>query len=266
LTAHSDRWITGRAYESFMGRWSRKVANQFLEWLAPAPGMNWLDVGSGTGALSGAICGHCRPRSLVGCDPSPDFVSFATNSIADCPASFIVAGADSLPSRDHGFDFIVSGLVLNFLPEPLIALQSMRDRLRSGGTLAAYVWDYAEGMQFLRLFWDEARAIDPSAAELDEARRFPLCHPDRLAELLAHAGLEAVQTTSLQTDTVFRGFDDFWSPFRAGTGPAPSFLASLHADAQTQLARRLRQRLGTSAGGSIRLMARAFAVRGIRPT
>jgi trans-aconitate methyltransferase len=266
LNEPSDRWIAGSAYESFMGRWSRRVADLFLDWLALAAGLNWLDVGCGTGALSAAICERSQPRSLAGCDPSPDFVSYASNSLADCPATFVVASADNLPSHADGFDVIVSGLVLNFLPEPLMAVQSMRERLRLGGTLAAYVWDYAEGMHFLRAFWDEAETVDPAAADLDEARRFPLCRPDRLAELMRRAGLEAVATTSLQIDTVFRNFDDFWLPFRAGTGPAPSFVASLEDDAQGQLALRLRQRLHPSGDGSILLTARAFAVRGVRPS
>lgn len=261
----TDRWIAGDAYESFMGRWSRQIADPFLDWLVLPSGLDWLDVGCGTGALSEAVCGRLQPRSLVGCDLSPDFVSFARNAVADCPAEFVVATADSLPGREGGFDAIVSGLVLNFLPQPLRAVQSMRARLRPGGTLAAYVWDYAQGMEFLRIFWDEAVAVDSSAADLDEARRFPLCQPDRLADLFRRAELEGVATTSFQIHTIFRNFDDFWSPFRAGTGPAPSYVASLEADAQKRLAQRLKQRLPESADGSIRLEAQAFGVQGVQP-
>jgi len=260
----SDRWIAGDAYESFMGRWSRQVSDLFLDWLALPPGLNWLDVGCGTGALSEAICRRFQPHSVVGCDPSPGFISYAHKSITDCPATFVVASADSLPI-DDGFDVIVSGLVLNFLPQPLLAVQSMRERLRPSGTLAAYVWDYAQGMQFLRIFWDEVAAVDSSAVDLDEARRFPLCQPDRLANLFRRAEMEAVATTSFWVHTVFRNFDDFWSPFRAGTGPAPSYVTSLEADAQRQLARRLKQRLPESADGSIHLSAKAFGVRGVHP-
>ncbi len=258
----SDRWVTGQSYEAFMGRWSRQVADPFLDWLAPGHGLNWLDVGCGTGALSRAICRRCQPQTLIGCDPSPDFISLARDSVADCPTTFVVTNADDLPSRDDGFDVVVSGLVLNFIPQPLTALQLMKARLRPGGTLGAYVWDYAQGMQFLRVFWDEASALDPSAADLDEARRFTLCQPDRLTDHFRRAGLQAVLATSLQIDTVFRSFDDFWSPFLAGTGPAPSYVASLNADAKRRLATRLRQRLHASADRSIRLTARAFAVRG----
>jgi SAM-dependent methyltransferase len=247
-----------------MGRWSRQAAGHFLDWLALTPGLNWLDFGCGTGALSSAICRRARPNSLAGCDLSPDFVSFAHNHVLDCPATFVVASSDTLPAREGGFDVIVSGLVLNFLPEPLAAVQAMGERLRPGGTVAAYVWDYEEGMQFLRIFWQEAAALDPSAADLDEARRFPLCRPDRLIHLWQRAGLLEVAATSLQIGTVFRNFDDFWSPFLAGTGPAPSYVASLDAGSQNQLSERLKQRLPVARDGSISLTARAFGVRGTR--
>jgi trans-aconitate methyltransferase len=264
LKPTSDRWVTGDAYESFMGRWSRQAAGHFLDWLALTPGLNWLDFGCGTGALSSAICRRARPNSLAGCDLSPDFVSFAHNHVLDCPATFVVASSDTLPAREGGFDVIVSGLVLNFLPEPLAAVQAMGERLRPGGTVAAYVWDYEEGMQFLRIFWQEAAALDPSAADLDEARRFPLCQPDHLIHLWRQAGLHEVAATSLQIATVFRNFDDLWSPFLAGTGPAPSYVASLDAGSQNQLSERLKQRLPAAPDGSISLTARAFGVRGTR--
>lgn len=260
----SDRWDAGDAYESFMGRWSRQVADHFLDWLAPTSDLNWLDFGCGTGALSQAICRRVQPKSLVGCDPSPEFVSFARSHVADCPATFVVTNGDTLPSREGGFDVIVSGLVLNFLPEPLAVVQSMAERLRPSGTVGAYVWDYAEGMQLLSIFWQEATTLNPSAADLDEARRFPICQPDRLVHLLRRAGMREVATTALQINTVFRNFDDLWSPFRAGTGPAPSYVASLDADAQNQLAIRFRQRIQPGPDGSISLSARAFCVRGTR--
>jgi len=130
-----------------MGRWSRPIASLFLDWLALPTGLNWLDVGCGTGALCEAICRRATPQSIVGCDPSPDFVFFARNSLPE-----IALQSSSLPElttcrvTKGGFDVVVSGLLLNFLPEPLAAVQSMVERLRPGGTVAAYVWDYADGM------------------------------------------------------------------------------------------------------------------------
>ena len=263
LNASIDNWAAGDAYETFMGRWSRRVADDFLDWLAPMPRANWLEVGCGTGALTKAVRQRADPASVVACDPSPAFVSFARNSIEDGSVTFLTAGADDLPRRHGGFDVIVSGLVLNFLPQPPDAVRSMRDRIRRGGLLAAYVWDYAEGMQFLRIFWDEAVALDPSAAQLDEGPRFPLCRPDALIRLFQQAGLDSVEARSLEIATTFPSFDAYWSPFLGGTGPAPSYVESLDRDAQMQLRLRLRQRLAPSADGSIRLTARALAIRGL---
>jgi SAM-dependent methyltransferase len=258
----SDKWAAGDAYETFMGRWSRRVADGFLEWLAPMVRANWLDVGCGTGALTEAICQRAEPASVIACDPSPEFMSFARNVKKYSSVTFLIAGADDLPRRDGGFDVIVSGLVLNFLPQPLDAVRSMRERIRRGGMLAAYVWDYAEGMQFLRIFWDEAVALDPSAAQLDEGRRFPLCRLDRLTQLFEQAGLETVEARAFEITTIFPDFDAYWSPFLGGTGPAPSYVDSLDKEARGQLRLRLKQRLAPSADGSIRLTARALGVRG----
>src|SRR3990172_603218 len=265
LNASIDNWAAGDAYETFMGRWSRRVADDFLDWLAHMPRANWLEVGCGTGALTKAVRQRADPASVVACDPSPMFVSFARNSIEDGCVTFLIAGADDLPRRHGGFDVIVSGLVLNFLPQPPDAVRSMRDRIRRGGLLAAYVWDYAEGMQFLRTFWDEAVALDPSAAPLDEALRFPICQPDALIELFEQAGRDAVTTEALQVPTVFPSFDAYWTPFLGATGPGPSYIATLNPDAQARLRLSLERRLVRAPGASISLTARAFGVRGLAP-
>ncbi len=263
MNAPSDKWIAGDAYECLMGRWSRRVAEEFIEWLAPPPYGNWLEVGCGTGALSQAICLRAEPASLVASDPSPEFVSFARHSLVHHAVTFLVADADDLPRRDGGFDAIVSGLVLNFIPRPSEAVRSMRDRMRPGGTLAAYVWDYAQGMQFLRIFWDAAVALDPSAAGLDEARRFPLCRPDALVHLLEQEGLDSVEARAFDVATRFPDFDAYWSPFLGGTGPAASYVDSLDGDAREQLRLGLRQHLLPTAAGPIELTARAWGVRAL---
>jgi SAM-dependent methyltransferase len=259
----TDAWLSGEAYESFMGRWSRQLADLFLAWLSPKRRSTWLDVGCGTGALTQAVCRNARPRSILGSDPSAEFVSYAARAAADCPAAFAVGTADDLPHRQGGFDFVVSGLVLNFLPRLLHAVKSMNERLRPGGTVAADVWDYAEGMHLLRVFWDEAIALDASAVALDEGRRFPLCRPEALANLFRGAGLTAVATTSLEISMVFPDFAAYWSPLLGGTGPAPVYVASLDAGARSELRGRLQRRLATP-DGRIRIPARAFAVRGER--
>ena len=259
-----DRWIAGDAYERFIGRWSQLIAKEFIHWLNPPASWKWLDVGCGTGALTRALFHNTHPASVVACDPSAQFISFARGSLVDPAVTFLVADAGELPGSSAEFDAVVAGLVLNFIPDPLEALRLMISRLRPGGTLAAYVWDYADGMQFLRIFWEVVVELDPRASDLDEGQRFPLCHPDALMDLLQRAGLGQVESHALEIATPFPDFDSYWLPFLGGTGPGPSYVASLTPTAREQLRLRLQQRLAPITDGSIQLTARAWAVRGFR--
>jgi SAM-dependent methyltransferase len=265
-SSSGDRWVAGDAYETYMGRWSRRLARAFIEWLRPPASANWLDVGCGTGALTSAICDMCSPASVVACDPSAPFLEHARETLKRTSATFVAAGADQLPHRDGGFDIAVSGLVFNFLPEPGLAMASIRERLRPGATFAAYVWDYADGMEFLRIFWEEAAALNSAADAVDERRRFPLCRQPAMAALFQTAGLANVESASIEIPTDFASFDDYWAPFLCGTGPAPGYVASLDPAARELLAQRLRERLPNGDDGGIHLRARAWAARGVSHT
>jgi len=153
--------------------------------------------------------------------------------------------------------------VLNFIPAPADALTAMARAVRPGGTVACYVWDYAGGMEMMRAFWDAAVALDPSARDLDEGRRFPLCRPEPLRALFDGAGLQRTEVRTIDAPTVFTSFDDYWSPFLGGQGPAPTYCMALSEDRRGQLRDRIRAALPVATDGSIRLSARAFAVRGV---
>lgn len=263
-TAGSGRmWAAGEIYEPYVGRWSRLVAAEFLGRLGVPAGARWLDVGCGTGALSGAILDRCAPASVLGVDPSEGFLAYARHRVADPRAEFRPGDAQALPVEDAGFDAVVSGLVLNFVPDQPKAAAEMRRAARPGGTVAAYVWDYAEGMQMMRRFWDMAAALDPEGAgRQDEALRFALCRPGPLRALFEAAGLHRVEVTAIEVPTVFRDFDDYWTPFLGGQAPAPAYCMSLDESRRTALRERLRASLPTEPDGSIRLSARAWGVQG----
>ncbi len=253
----------GSAYESFIGRWSKVVAREFLAWLAIPPGRRWLDVGCGTGTLSAMILESASPSEAQGVDPSEASVAYARSTIADSRARFMVGDALTLPSEMDGFDVIVSGLVLNQLPRPADGVAEMIRVAKPGGVVAAYVWDFAEGMQMLRYFWEAAIELDPAAEELDQKRQFSLCHPDRLCELFDGSGLADVRVRTIDVPAVFRDFDDYWTPFLSGRGlRAPGYVISLDEDRRARLRERLRANLPIDADGSIHLIARAWAVRG----
>ena len=255
----TETWASGDAYESYVGRWSRAVAAEFLDWLGVGPGRRWLDVGCGTGALTAAILDRCDPVKVLGVDPSVAHIAWATARVEDGRARFAVAGAAELP--EFAADAVVSGLVLNFVPDPGAALAAMRARA-PGGVVAAYVWDYAGGMELMRRFWDAALALDPNVVDLDEGARFGICRPDRLERLWRDQGLVDVATRPIDIPTRFRDFDDYWTPFLGGQGPAPGYAISLDEDRQAELRERIRADLPVASDGSIDLVARAWAVRG----
>jgi SAM-dependent methyltransferase len=259
----SETWMAGATYEDFMGRWSRLLALRFVSWLPVGPGAHWLDVGCGTGALSEAICVAAHPASVVACDPSEPFIDHARRHRVDPRTSFVVAAVGHLPTRPGGFDSVTSALALNFFPAPEAAIEEMHRIAATGGLVSACVWDYAGRMEFLRRFWDCAAAVDPGARDLDEGRRFPICRPDALETLFRGGGLRRVVCQSIEVTTRFSGFADFWTPFLGGTGPAPSYVASLEAGRREALAEHLERSLPRQPDGAICLVARAWVVRGV---
>lgn len=257
-----DRWAAGSAYEDFMGRWSRQLAARFVSWLQVPPGVHWLDVGCGTGALARAVGRDAEPASVVACDPAAPLIEYARDRNRDSRIVFVAAGVGALPRRPGGFGCAASLLALNFFPDPAAAVREMREVASPQGVVSACVWDYGAGMQFLRFFWDAAAALDPSARALDEGRRFPLCDPGVLGTLFRSGGLADVRCEAIEIPTVFSSFSDYWQPFLGGTGPAPAYVASLDADRRAALARTLERSLPRGSDGAIALTARAWAVRG----
>ena len=159
-----------------MGRWSRQVAPRFLAWLGVPEGQRWLDLGCGTGALTGAILDCCTPLSVTGVELSAGFLHLAKKRLTG-RVDFIQGNASAIPLAGSCVDVTSSGLVLNFFPDQPVALSEMIRVTKNGGVIGAYVWDYAEKMEYLRYFWEAAAELDPAAIALDEGRRFPICRP-----------------------------------------------------------------------------------------
>jgi ubiquinone/menaquinone biosynthesis C-methylase UbiE len=258
----TDLWESGAGYESYVGRWSRRVAERFIRSLLAPPGARWVDVGSGTGAVTETILRLADPASVVGIDPSVAFVSFARAQLTDPRARFDVGDGAALPLPGDAADVVVSGLVLNFVADPVAMLGEMRRVTRAGGTVAIYVWDYADGMAMMRHFWDAAIEQDEAVRETAETFMFEICRPEPLADALRRAGLTEVEVEPIDVPTVFRDFDDYWRPFLMATAPAPRHAMSLSETGREDLRRRLQARLPTEPDGSIHLTARAWAARG----
>jgi SAM-dependent methyltransferase len=249
------------AFERFMGRWSRPLAQSFVTFAQVGDGDRVLDVGCGTGAVAAAVLSATASARVTGLDASATYVEHARARTSSDRASFQAGDARQLPFADDMFDSTLSLLVINFVPDRDTALREMVRVTRPGGTVAAAVWDYGEGMEMLRVFWDEAVAIDAAADARDE-RHMPLCRQGELSAAWRQQGLADVRETALAVPLRFSSFEDFWLPFLLGQGPAGAYVASLPESRQGLLRDRLRTRLVAEGDGPFTLHGRAWAVKG----
>jgi SAM-dependent methyltransferase len=253
------------AYDRFMGRWSRELAPLLVKFAGVRDGDVVLDVGTGTGVLAAASAMVSPSGRITGVDPASSYVAFAQAHHAADHLRFEVGDAQKLPFADGSFDRTLSLLVLNFIPDPAKALDEMIRVTHSRGTVASAVWDYSDGMALLRVFWDEAIALNPAMDHRDE-RHMPLNRKGALDALWRKHRLEDVSEQALTIRTRFSSFDDYWLPFLEKQGPAGAYVATLGLGELEQLRQRLRTRLlGDGPDCPLVLNARAWAVRGTVP-
>lgn len=252
-------------YERFMGRWSRLLAPMLVEFAGVRDGDKVLDVGTGTGSLASAVAAS-RPKSeIVGIDPSKGFIQFAAKQQNAERSRFEVGDAQALRFGDASFDHAIALLVMNFIPDHEKALGEMRRVTRPQGVVSACVWDYNDGMQMLRFFWDEVVALDPAAAPKDE-RHMKLSREGQLGQLWRKAGLANVQEQPITIRQSFTSFDDYWGPFLTGAGPGGAYVVSLSEPRRRELETRLRKRVADGqADGAFTLQGRVWCVRGEVP-
>ena len=263
--AESKMFSAAAEYERFMGRWSRQLAPEFIAFAGVKNGDRVLDVGTGTGSLTSALETTMTSSEIIGIDPSTGFVSYAKKNAKSSRMHFEVGDAQALRFQNGSFDQTMALLVMNFIPDHNKAIGEMRRVTRPEGVVSACVWDYGEGMQMLRYFWDEAVALDPAVEPKDE-RHMKLSRDGELGELWKEAGLSSVQEKPLSIDQAYQSFDDYWAPFLRGAGPGGAYVVSLSKERREQLQARIRKRLlGNRDDGPFVLKARAWCVRGEVP-
>lgn len=249
-------------YHKFIGRWSQLVAHKFVAWLSMSPRCRWLDVGCGTGALTTEIITEASPQNVCGIDPSAERIAYAHQALPT--VEFLVGSAEQIPHNWVNFDVAVSGLALNCMADPAQALANMIKTTHSRGVVAAYCWDFGQGLQMLRYCWDSLAKLDIAAMDLDPVKRYPLARPDQLKALFESARLHHVEIRTIEVPTLFCNFEDYWFPFVRGTGTTQQYVQSLTERNRLILRDHLKQKLPIQPDGTIPLIAKAWAIKGIR--
>ena len=252
------------AYDRFMGRWSRVLAEAFIGFAGIAAGDRILDLGCGTGSLALALAAEHERCYTVGVDISQAYVAEARSRVRDPRVAFRVGDATALGLPDGDFDRAYSLLALNFVRQPLAAIGEMRRVTRAGGVIAAAVWDFAGGLTFERLFWDTAAALDP-AADAARARHYAaaLTWPGELESAFAAAGLRDVVAASLTMRLTYANFADYWDPITNAQGPVGDYVKRLDPGALATLADAVeRAFLAGRSDGPRSLTATAWAAKG----
>ena len=257
----------GHGYERLMGRWSRRLAAPFLDFVGTADGESVLDVGCGTGCLTFALAGRCNPRQVQGIDFAAVYVEHARSLNRDPRLRFDVGDACALPYRDGTFDRVLSLLMLHFVPRADEAIAEMRRVARPGATVGATVWDARGGFVASRIFFDTAAALDPKADER-RARNYtrPMTRPGELAQAFRNAGLQEVTETLLGIRMEFTSFEDYWAPYTGKEGPQAEYVATLGDADRARLQEAVRRAyLDGEADGPRSYAALAWAVKAVAP-
>jgi SAM-dependent methyltransferase len=248
------------AYDRFIGRYGAALARELIAAARVQRGARALDVGCGPGALTTQLVAALGEDGVAAVDPSVPFAEACRRRLPTVRVE--VAAAEALPFADAAFDHALAQLVLNFMEDPSAGVAEMRRVTRPGGTVAAAVWDYADGMTLLRRFWDAAVEEDPAAADRDEGRSMPYCTPDELGALWASTcGLGDVCVSPVTVSADYDDFDDLWRPLERGVGPSGAYAAALPAPRRGVLRDALRRRLRVGSQ-PFRLSARAWIVTG----
>jgi SAM-dependent methyltransferase len=230
--------VAAEAYDRFMGRYSRLLSSQLADLASVRAGQRVLDVGCGTGALTGELVARLGPAAVAAVDPSEPFVAASRQRHPGVDVRRSLA--EQLPFPDAAFDTALAQLVVHFMKDPVKGLAEMRRVTHRDGIVAACVWDHGGGEGPLGIFWDAARTLDPG---IDGESHLPGAREGHLAEWFEAAGMREIDSTALSVSLQHPSFDAWWEPFTRGVGPAGAYLASLDADQRTMLREECRRQV-----------------------
>ena len=250
-------------YDKFMGRWSRQVATQFIEWIGPEPHLSWLDVGCGTGTLAETVIKNCSPSLIIGTDPLKSSIAAAKLHPENKGVKFQIGDAQDLPFDQAKFDFVISGLMIKFVKDKVRAIGEMKRVTRPGGTIALYDWDMDSDMNTTRHFWDAVAAAIPERIESPQTRKTPMTEIGSIASLFELVRIKKVKQCIFSFTTQFQDLNDYWAPITKNSQNVGRFYKTMTGDEREAVYQQVKNTLPFNSDGSISFESRAVAIKGL---
>ena len=263
IMGEADRLFTdGKAYERLIGRWSRLVGEDFLDWLDVPQGLRWLDVGCGNGAFTEEVVARNAPAAVFGIDPSEDQIAYARARPGTTMVQYQIGDAQGLPFADSSFDIAIMALVISFVPDPAKAVGEMVRVVRPGGWVATYMWDLPGGGSPVTAMYTAFESLGWSGPVRPNP---PVSRLDALQDLWEKAALETIETRVIRIPVTYDSFDDYWNTNSAPIGPQGKLIAQMSAEKREQYRARLREHVPVAADGRVDYESFANAVKGCVP-
>lgn len=263
LSITMEKWDNTSGYEMYVGRWSKLISQDFVDWLSPQSKLKWLEIGCGTGALTKVIIEKCSPAYLLAIDNSDHYLVKAMENVFSNNVTFLNADLSSYPLNEE-FHNVTSGLVLNFVPRIEELLRCTMNNLKCGGQMSSFVWDYGGHYQPMRHFWEAAKEITSSAEAFDAGGKFNICTKENLIQLFRRLDLSDIQFTTMERIATFHNFNDYWLPIASAQGSVTEFMSTLTDAGKDTLKESIKRRLPISSNGEIKLIISALAVKGLK--
>ena len=250
-------------YDNFMGRWSREVAKQFVEWIDADEALSWLDVGCGAGMLSQSVAEQSTSSKVTGIDPLENSIVAARQHPNNAGIVFEVGDAQDLPFDDDQFDIAISGLMIKFIPDKVKAIREMKRVVRPGGIVALYDWDMDSNMNTTRHFWSAVSEVAPERMEDRATDRTPMTETESLAQFFEQSGLGNIEQRTISFSTKFRDIDDYWEPITNNVQNVGKFYDTLSEIQRADVLQKWKESLPIDSDGSISFESRAVAIKGV---
>jgi SAM-dependent methyltransferase len=203
------------------------IHERVIETLGPQPGIKWLDLACGTGAV--AELAAARGADVTGLDLAPGLIETASQRAAEqgLEIDYRVGDAERLDLEDASYDAVSSTLGIMFTPDHEAAARELARVTRPGGRICLANWTPTGGLAAM------FKVMAPFMPAPPPSSPFAWGDEARVRELLGDAFALDIQE-HVNTARMPSG-EAFWELFSTSYGPTRTLAESLPDDRREQL-------------------------------